>query len=1200
LLASSSLAALVIGCGAQAAWAQCAINDVGITVPAVGNSGTINCINIKDSTVNSNVGNAGKLTTGGISVYNSAVTGAIINSGTISSSGNGIAVSTAVVFGTSTGGGIANSGTISGGGGIVVQFVSTFWGGITNSGTISVTGWGIIADNGSAFSGGITNNGTISAGGDYGIIASGISTFSGGITNSGTISAGYYGIGVNPVSTFSGGISNSGTISSNVSGIGVASVAQFGGGITNTGAISASQVGIGISSVSAFSGGITNSSTISADRDDISVSDISTFLGGITNIGTISAGPQLGVHYLPTWAVVVSGVSTFSGGITNIGTITAPNGILVQNVSTFLGGINNSGTLGGGISTAGISTFSGGITNSGMILAGATAINVNAVSTFSGGISNSGTISAGFNYAIVVGGSISTYSGGISNSGAILAPYTGIAVGGISTFSGGITNSGTISAGGSHAITVSNISTFWGGITNAGTISSGFVGIAVGGSISAFLGGISNSGTILALNTGIAEGGGSTFSGGISNSGRISVGGGYGIAVGGVSTFSGGITNSGAITGNVGIGVGANTGPVSVFDSGTVVGTGGTAIWFFNAGGNTLTLGPGYSVTGNVLGSGSDTFQLGGTSNGTFNLSSIGAAQQYQGFTTFNEVGNATWAVTGTFGQTNPWTVQSGTLLVNGNLSSASALTINGGTLGGTGTVGNAQINSGGTFAPGTPGVPGTSMTVSGNLAFQSGAIYLVQVNPTTATMANVSGTATLAGNALAAFSTGTYLQKQYTILQSAGLDGTTFASLGTTNLAGFTASLSYTSNDVFLNIKPGLSANGLGGNQGNIANALSSFFNNGGTLTPNFLTVFGLTGGNLANALSQLSGEAAAGGQKASITMMSSFLGLTLDPFITGRGGGGGSTTGFAPEQQANFPPDIALAYDSVLKAAPPVAFDHRWSAWGSSFGGYNKTNGDPASGTTTVTANAYGFAGGMDYHFTPDTFAGFALAGAGSNWDLAEGLGGGRSDSFQTGLYGKTNSGPAYLAASLSFANHWMTTNRTALGDQLTASFDAQSYGARLESGYRYALMPTIGLAPYAALQAQWFHTPSYSETDLSGGGFGLSYNAATATDTRSELGARFDDLTTLDALPLRLWARTAWAHDWVSNSSLMATFQALPGASFIVNGATVPTNSALASAGAELHITTNWSVAAKFDGEFAPSSQTYTGTGTLRYAW
>ena len=98
----------------------------------------------------------------------------------------------------------------------------------------------------------------------------------------------------------------------------------------------------------------------------------------------------------------------------------------------------------------------------------------------------------------------------------------------------------------------------------------------------------------------------------------------------------------------------------------------------------------------------------------------------------------------------------------------------NGGTLIGTGTVGKTQINSGGTFAPGAAGMPGTSMTVAGNLAFQSGALYLVQVNPTASTIANVTGTASLAGNVLAAFATGSYVPKQYDILHSAGLSGTT------------------------------------------------------------------------------------------------------------------------------------------------------------------------------------------------------------------------------------------------------------------------------------------------------------------------------------------------------------------------------------------------------------------------------------------
>ena len=106
---------------------------------------------------------------------------------------------------------------------------------------------------------------------------------------------------------------------------------------------------------------------------------------------------------------------------------------------------------------------------------------------------------------------------------------------------------------------------------------------------------------------------------------------------------------------------------------------------------------------------------------------------------------------------------------------------------------------------------------------------------------------------------------------------------------------------------------------------------------------------------------------------------------------------------------------------------------------------------------------------------------------------LGSGRSDSFEAGVYAKTHWGAAYLSGALGFANHWFTTNRIAVGDQLTASFQGQSYAARGEAGYRYAVPVTgyiIGVTPYAALQVQDFHTPGYSETDLTGGGFGLTY--------------------------------------------------------------------------------------------------------------
>ena len=93
---------------------------------------------------------------------------------------------------------------------------------------------------------------------------------------------------------------------------------------------------------------------------------------------------------------------------------------------------------------------------------------------------------------------------------------------------------------------------------------------------------------------------------------------------------------------------------------------------------------------------------------------------------------------------------------------------------------------------------------------------------------------------------------------------------------------------------------------------------------------------------------------------------------------------------------------------------------------------------------------------------------------------------------------------------------------------------------------------------------------------------------------------DPTLLYNKPLILFGRLAWAHDFVSNPTLSAAFEALPGGTFTVNGAPIPENSALVSAGAELFLAPNWSLLAKFDGEFGNGSQTYAGSGVVRYTW
>jgi autotransporter-associated beta strand protein len=560
------------------------------------------------------------------------------------------------------------------------------------------------------------------------------------------------------------------------------------------------------------------------------------------------------------------------------------------------------------------------------------------------------------------------------------------------------------------------------------------------------------------------------------------------------------------------------------------------------------------------------------------------------------KTGSGTLTLSGINSYTGPTIVDAGALIVDGSIAPSSLTTVQAGALlGGSGTVGSTTVAGGGTFAPGPSGAPGT-MTVAGNLAFQSGALYLVQVNPTTSTTTNVSGTATLAGTVQANFAPGSYLSRSYTILSAAGGRSGTFNALSTSGLpAGFQPTLRYTGTTAVLSLTAQLPpASG-----GNVGPAIAAAFNAGAALPPAFLPVLA------APDLSPLTGEAATGAQKVGFLLTDQFLNLMLDPFVDGRSGVGGAdhpALGFAPERPI-MPPEIALAYASVFKAPPKAApvYEPRWTVWGGAYGGSNRTTGDLAvTGSHDLSARTVGVAGGLDYRLTPDTVVGLAFAGGGTNWSLSQGLGGGKSDAFQAGLYGATKSGPAYLAAAFAFANHWMSTDRFAFSDHLTANFNAQSYGGRLEGGYRFGT-PYGGITPYAAIQAQTFHTPDYTETGLIPNGFALTFNGRDATDTRSELGARFDRvLAVYTNAVLALRGRVAWAHDWVSDPTLTPLFQALPGASFIVNGTTPAQNSALASAGGELRLANGVTLLAKFDGEFASHSSTYGGTGTFRYRW
>jgi uncharacterized protein with beta-barrel porin domain len=131
--------------------------------------------------------------------------------------------------------------------------------------------------------------------------------------------------------------------------------------------------------------------------------------------------------------------------------------------------------------------------------------------------------------------------------------------------------------------------------------------------------------------------------------------------------------------------------------------------------------------------------------------------------------------------------------------------------------------------------------------------------------------------------------------------------------------------------------------------------------------------------------------------------------------------------------------------------------------------------------------------------------------------------------------------------------------------------------------------------------FDLPAYAERAIVGSSsFALAYGAKDVTDVRTELGLRTDKSWVLSDGTFTLRGRAAWAHDYDPDRAIGATFQTLPGASFVVNGAAQASDSALVTASAEKKWFNGWSAAATFEGEFSNVTASYAGKGVVRYAW
>jgi len=743
----------------------------------------------------------------------------------------------------------------------------------------------------------------------------------------------------------------------------------------------------------------------------------------------------------------------------------------------------------------------------------------------------------------------------------------------------------------SGAVLLSN-----GSNSNNVTIAAGGIAEGTGNAEAAIV--IDNSNSNLVNIQGMVVGTGANTTGlrisGTSNGNTVLVyqGGSIGGGHTGVQFVAGGNTllNAGTISGGFFIAIQGSSGADAILNSGTITGGGSGAI-DLSGGDDELTLGPGSTITGIVRGgSGTDTLKFGGSGSATFDLGTLGAGLQYDEFEQLAKTGASVWTLTGTTAFNGATIVDAGGLIVNGTLPSI--VSVNGGYLGGTGTVGGIVVNNGGAVAAGNS--IGT-LNVSGNVTFNAGSTFEVEINPAgQSDKIAAGGTATLNGGTvrIVPLGAGFLANTQYTILTAAGGVSGTFASLTSSGSPLVTGQLSYDANNVYFILQQigGFGTlSGLTPNQAAVAGALDKAQSGGASasLGTAMNTLAALSTPGIKAGLDDLAGQIHPDGRR--------FTADQADMFQSFMWNAGTQSRGEAVRMSASaYAAEPADPIGKALRGrrAAPVQ-----SVW---FGGYGNWDKVAASNIAFGTSTAIGGAAlGVDFWQLPGFTAGVAVGASTGQLRMA-----GRADRIEAnaghaGFYARGESGGFTLASAISYSFAALESSRSIsfLGETATASSRANSFAASLGIARPFEIGWGTTAEPFA--KADWYATRqgSFSETGAPGvnqlvqaGRYDVGYGTA---------GLRAHHRVMMpNGYAAQLGASIAVRHELTGGAATTtAALEGAPGIPFAITGVERARTVALTGAEIRWDLTAATSFKASYEGAFASGYDRHTLRGVVR---
>lgn len=476
-----------------------------------------------------------------------------------------------------------------------------------------------------------------------------------------------------------------------------------------------------------------------------------------------------------------------------------------------------------------------------------------------------------------------------------------------------------------------------------------------------------------------------------------------------------------------------------------------------------------------------------------------------------------------------------GNLLISGGLVSVNTSTLSvvtdvaaGATLGGSGTLGNVSVASGGTVAPGNS--IGT-LTVA-NIGFASGSTYSVEIDSSGASdLLHATGTATIDSGASVHFSPvngtddgSTYtIGTQYTILTADGGVSGRFGSL-TDSFAFLDGVLTYDTNNVYLLLaRNGVSFASLGttSNQLAVGTAFDAM----------------ASGGALWNAVATLSDAAVPGAyDQLSGEIHASIRGVLAE--------------------------DSTFVRDGLLERLGSA----NEGAWMSAFGGWRDGGAD--GNAASVRRNTGGFLTGVDGALEQDWRIGVATGYGYTSVDVGSRSSKASVDNYTFGVYGGGQAGVFDLRFGGSYTIHQISTDRTldvgGLSNRLKADYDGGTAQAFAEASMTYdagqaKLSPFIGLAHVRT------HTGSFSE---SGGDAALSGSDGDFSQTYTSLGIRARMPVELGGVSAAVHGQLAWRHGF-GDETAEALNRFSTGDLFSVSGAPIARDVALIGAAVSMPV-------------------------------